>query len=75
MFKRIAFFIYGSLSYLLFLGTFLYAIGFIGNFGVPRTLDGTPGKSLGIALLIDVGLLTLFAVQHSVMARKGFKDW
>jgi protein-S-isoprenylcysteine O-methyltransferase Ste14 len=75
MFKRIAFFIYGSLSYLLFLGTFLYAIGFIGNFGVPRTLDGTPDKSLGIALLIDVGLLTLFAVQHSVMARKGFKDW
>ena len=42
MFKRIAFFTYGSLSYLLFLGTFLYAIGFIGNFGVPRTLDGTP---------------------------------
>ena len=75
MFKRIAFFTYGSLSYLLFLGTFLYAIGFIGNFGVPRTLDGTPGKSLGIALLINVGLLTLFAVQHSVMARKGFKDW
>ena len=37
MFKRIAFFTYGSLSYLLFLGTFLYAIGFIGNFGVPRT--------------------------------------
>jgi methanethiol S-methyltransferase len=75
MFKRIAFFTYGNLSYLLFLGTFLYAIGFIGNFGVPRTLDGTPSKPLSIALLINVGLLTLFAVQHSVMARKGFKDW
>src|SRR5215218_6739000 len=75
MLKRVLFFAYGIFSYLLFLGTFLYAIGFIGNFGVPRTLDGTPGKSLGIALLIDVGLLTLFAVQHSVMARKGFKDW
>jgi len=75
MFKRIAFFTYGSLSYLLFLGTFLYAIGFIGNFGVPTTLDGAPGKPLGVAFLIDVGLLTLFAVQHSVMARKWFKDW
>ena len=40
MFKRIAFFAYGSISYLIFLGTFLYAIGFIGNFGVPTTLDG-----------------------------------
>jgi len=75
MFKRIAFFIYGSLSYLIFLATFLYAIGFIGNFFVPRTLDGTPSGSFGVALLIDAGLLTLFAVQHSVMARKGFKDW
>jgi protein-S-isoprenylcysteine O-methyltransferase Ste14 len=75
MFKRIAFFTYGSLSYLIFLGSFLYAIGFIGNFGVPTTLDGTPTGPLGVAVLIDVGLLTLFAVQHSVMARKWFKDW
>ena len=75
MIKRIAFFIYGSLSYVLFLGTFLYAIGFIGNFGVPSTLDGAPSKPLLIAFLIDTGLLTLFALQHSVMARKWFKDW
>ena len=75
MLKRIAFFAYGSLSYLIFLGTFLYAIGFIGNFGVPTTLDGAARRPLGIALAIDVALLTLFAVQHSVMARKGFKDW
>ena len=75
MFKRIAFFTYGSLCYLIFFGTFLYAIGFIGNFGVPRTLDGTPGQPLGVAVLINAGLLTLFAVQHSVMARKWFKDW
>jgi methanethiol S-methyltransferase len=75
MFKRIAFFAYGSLSYVIFLGTFLYAIGFIGNFGVPRTLDGNPSTPLGVALAIDVGLLALFAVQHSVMARKWFKDW
>lgn len=75
MFKRIAFFAYGSTSYLIFLGTFLYAIGFIGNFGVPTALDGPPGGSLGVALGIDVALLSLFAVQHSVMARKWFKDW
>src|ERR687897_1429275 len=75
MFKRIAFFTYGSLSYLIFLGTFLYAIGFIGNFGVPTTLDGARSGPLGVALLINAGLLTLFAVQHSVMARKWFKDW
>jgi methanethiol S-methyltransferase len=75
MLKRIAFFIYGTLSYLIFLGTFLYAIGFIGNFGVPTTLDGVPSRPLGIAIVIDVGLLGLFAMQHSVMARKWFKDW
>ena len=75
MFKRIAFFTYGFFSYLIFLGTFLYAIGFIGNFGVPRTLDGVASKPLAVAFLIDVGVLTIFAVQHSVMARKWFKDW
>ena len=74
MFKRILFFSYGSFSYLIFLGTFLYAIGFIGNFGVPRTLDGPASGPLALGLAIDVGLLTLFAVQHSVMARKWFKD-
>jgi protein-S-isoprenylcysteine O-methyltransferase Ste14 len=75
MFKRITFFAYGTLSYLIFFATFLYAIGFIGNFGVPRTLDGTPSGPLAVALAIDVALLTLFAVQHSMMARKWFKDW
>jgi protein-S-isoprenylcysteine O-methyltransferase Ste14 len=75
MIKRILFFAYGSLSYLIFLGTFLYAICFIGNFGVPRTLDGAPSGPLGISFAIDAGLLALFAVQHSVMARKWFKDW
>ena len=74
MLKRILFFAYGAFSYSIFLATFLYAIGFIGNFGVPRTLDGTPTEPLGRALAIDVGLLGLFAVQHSVMARKWFKE-
>ena len=75
MFKRIGFFAYGSVSYLIFLGTFLYAIGFIGNFGVPRTLDGTPNGPLAVAFAIDVALLAFFAMQHSVMARRWFKDW
>ena len=75
MFKRIAFFAYGTFSYLIFLGTFLYALGFVGNFGVPRTLDGAAAGPLWVAFAIDAGLLALFAVQHSVMARRWFKDW
>jgi protein-S-isoprenylcysteine O-methyltransferase Ste14 len=74
MLKRILFFGYGSVSYMIFLGTFLYAIGFIGNFWVPSGLDGAPRGPLAIAFAIDVALLTLFAAQHSIMARKWFKD-
>jgi protein-S-isoprenylcysteine O-methyltransferase Ste14 len=75
MLKRILFFAYGVFSYVIFLGTFLYAVGFIGNFAVPTTLDGAAKGPLGTSLAIDVALLTLFAVQHSVMARKWFKEW
>ena len=74
MLKRILFFVYGSLCYLIFLGTFLYAVGFIGNFGFTKTLDGALSGSLLSALAINAGLLGLFAVQHSVMARKWFKE-
>jgi protein-S-isoprenylcysteine O-methyltransferase Ste14 len=74
MFGRILAFVYGTVCYIIFLGTFLYAIGFIGNFGVPRTLDGQASGSFLVNLAIDTGLLALFAVQHSVMARKWFKD-
>ena len=75
MLKRILFFSYGTFCYVVFLGVFLYAIGFIGNFGVPTTLDGAARGPLGISFAIDAGLLTLFALQHSVMARKWFKAW
>ncbi|HUP46795.1 MAG TPA: isoprenylcysteine carboxylmethyltransferase family protein [Thermoanaerobaculia bacterium] len=73
MFKRLSFFAYGVLAYVIFLATFLYAIAFVGGFLVPTRLDGELTSPLGQALLINVALLTIFAVQHSVMARDWFK--
>jgi protein-S-isoprenylcysteine O-methyltransferase Ste14 len=75
MFKRISVFLYGVISYAVFFATFLYAIGFIGNFAVPTSLDGAPSRGFGASLAIDLGLLGLFAIQHSVMARPAFKRW
>src|SRR5438132_3179205 len=75
MTKRLVFFAYGAVAYLIFLGTFLYAIAFVGGIGVPTRLDGAPQAPLLSALAIDAALLTLFAVQHSVMARRWFKEW
>jgi protein-S-isoprenylcysteine O-methyltransferase Ste14 len=74
MLKRVSIFAYGVACYVIFLATFLYAVGFIGNFGVPRTLDGPARGPFGVGLAVDVGLLTLFALQHSVMARRWFKE-
>lgn len=71
--SRFLIFVYGTASYLAFFATFLYAIGFIGNFGVPKAMDTAPSLDWGTALLIDLGLLALFAIQHSVMARPAFK--
>ena len=73
MIKRIAFFAYGVACYLLFLATFSYAIAFVGGFAVPKTLDGPRSVPLSAGIGIDAALLTLFALQHSGMARKGFK--
>ena len=75
MFKRSFGLFFGVTSYLVFFASFLYAIGFIGNFIVPRSIDGVPQVSLFTALLVNGGLLTLFALQHSVMARPAFKRW
>jgi protein-S-isoprenylcysteine O-methyltransferase Ste14 len=73
--SRIGIFAYGIFSYLIFLAVFVYGIGFIGGFLTPTMLDGPPGVPLGRALLVDLALLTAFAIQHSGMARPAFKRW
>jgi protein-S-isoprenylcysteine O-methyltransferase Ste14 len=66
---------YGLLSYVIFLVTILYAIGFVEGLFVPKTIDTGDVVPMAQALLVNLGLMTLFAVQHSVMARKPFKQW
>ena len=66
---------YGAAAYAVFLGTFLYAIAFVAGLVVPKTIDSGPIGPVGEALVVDVLLMSLFAIQHSVMARKPFKRW
>ena len=74
MLKRLMFFVYGVIAYVVFLATFLYAIAFVGGFLVPTTLDGGAAGPILKTLAVDAVLLTIFAVQHSVMARRWFKE-
>lgn len=71
--RRPGAFVFSVVAYALFLGTFLYAIGFLGGFGVPKAIDDGPASPVGVALTTNLALLLLFGLQHSVMAREGFK--
>ncbi len=72
---RISAFIYGLICYGIFLATFLYAVGFVGNLSVLRSIDSTANMTLSSALAIDLSLLGIFGLQHSLMARQWFKAW
>ncbi len=73
MTTRVFTFLYGTLSYAIFFATFVYAAGFVGNFAVPKSMDSASIDTRQFAFIVDLGLLALFALQHSVMARPAFK--
>lgn len=73
--SRILALLYGVLAYVVFLASFLYAVAWLGNLLVPRTIDSGPAAPLGEALLVNLALLSAFALQHSIMARPAFKRW
>lgn len=75
MIRRVAAVIYGIASYLVFLGSVVYAMAFVGDYLVPKSIDVGPQDGLGQSIVIDVLLLGMFAVPHSIMARPAFKRW
>jgi protein-S-isoprenylcysteine O-methyltransferase Ste14 len=75
MIERVAGLVYGIASYLVFFCSLLYAVAFIGNYPVPKSIDVGPEGGLAQSIVINVVLLGVFAFQHSVMARPAFKRW
>lgn len=72
---RLVALLYGVIAYAVFLASFLYAVAWLGDFGVPKTIDSGAAGPAVAAVLVDLLLLAAFAIQHSVMARPGFKAW
>src|SRR5579863_2114510 len=72
---RIIAFLYGIVAYIVFFATFLYAIGFVENLVAPKTIDGGTAAPTAQALIVNLVLMSIFAIQHSVMARPRFKQW
>jgi protein-S-isoprenylcysteine O-methyltransferase Ste14 len=72
---RLIAFLYGAASYVVFFASFLYAIGFVSGLLVPKTIDTGTAVPLAEALIVNLLLMSVFAIQHSVMARKQFKQW
>ena len=75
MVARLAILLYAVVSYAIFTASFLYALGFVGNYVVPKSIDVGPPASPGEAIALNLLLMSLFAIQHSVMARASFKRW
>ena len=73
--SRLIIFLYGVVSYVVFFVTFLYAIGFVSGLVVPKTIDSGMAGGIAEALIVNLLLMSLFAIQHSVMARRQFKQW
>jgi protein-S-isoprenylcysteine O-methyltransferase Ste14 len=72
---RFTAFLFGGVAYLTFLFTILYAIGFVSGFAVPKTIDTGTNSGIFEAIVVNLALISLFAIQYSVMARKSFKHW
>src|SRR5271156_4801538 len=72
---RLIAFLYGIASYAVFFVSFLYAVGFVSGLAVPKTIDNGPDAPTAQAIIVDLLLMSVFAIQHSVMARKQFKQW
>src|SRR5204862_1319353 len=75
MFARLLILFYAIVSYAVFLVSSLYAVGFVGNYLVPKSIDVGRPTNLSEAIVVDLLLLGIFAIQHSIMARPAFKQW